>query len=431
MNFIKSIALCCLLTAALPAQTPSPQVRFKTNIGDIDVTLLADDAPATVANFLNYVKKGAYTASIIHRSVAGFVIQGGGFQLVDGKPTPIPEDAPVINEFKNSNKRGTVAMARLDGQANSATNQWFFNLNDNSSNLDNKDGGFTVFGRVSLGGNSLTNMDRIAALPTQNLGAPLDTVPYAGVSFVTVNNILFIPQASAAAVQSAASLTASTDGVAPGEIIVLYGQNLGPDTLTTLTLDSQGRVSTFLGGTRILFNGTPAPLIYTSSGQVSAVVPQNLAGRSSVSIVVENQGIQSAGIALKVAETNPAIFTLNASGKGDGATVRLDGSPVTGSNPAGVGDTLILYGQGYGDTASGSVPDGTIISTILPVPLTPVKLLIDGVETPTLYAGGAGGIVNGVLQVNFKVPQLSPGAHNVQLQIGDRKSPSGVNLQTR
>jgi uncharacterized protein (TIGR03437 family) len=289
-----------------------------------------------------------------------------------------------------------------------------------------------VFGKVTSSG-GLTTMDRIAGLPIQNLGAPLDTVPYSGVSYVTVNNIYYIPQATAAAVQSAASFVSSTGGVAPGEFLVFYGINLGPADLTTLNLDSQGKVTTFLGGTRVLFNGTPAPLIYTSSGQVSAVAPQNLAGRRTVSVVIEYQGIQSAGLTLPVIDWNPAIFTLNASGKGDGAIQRFPNYDViTPANAAKPGDTLILYGEGYGDTVVGtSVPDGTIVGSQLPVPAAEVKLLIDGVERPTIYAGGAPGIVSGVLQVNFVVPQLAAGTHEIQLQIGDKKSPAGVTLQVR
>lgn len=428
----KSISLICLAASATWAQTttPAPQVRFLTNIGNIDVTLTPAAAPLTVANFLAYVNNGAYASSIIHRSVPGFVIQGGGYQLVAGVPTPITALPNVVNEYNVPNTRGTIAMAKVDGDPNSANSQWFFNLVDNSTTLGtSNNGGFTVFGKVTTA-SSLTIMDRIASLPTQNITTGLDTVPYAGTSYVVVNNILYIPQASAAAVQSAASFASSTGGVSPGEFLVLYGQNLGPAALATLTLDSQGKVNTYLGGTRVLFNGTAAPMVYTSSGQVSAIVPQNLAGRSTVSIVVEYLGVQSAAIALPVVGSNPAIFTQNSSGKGDSIVIRLDGSLVTTANPAKADDVLILYGEGYGDISDGP-PDGTIVTTLLPKPLDPVRLLIDSKEYPTLYAGGAGGLVSGVLQVNFKVPALAPGAHDIQLQVLDRKSPSGVNLQTK
>ena len=101
----------------------------------------------TAKNFLNYVDQGLYNGSIIHRAVPNFVIQGGGFSVADGV-SPIESLGSISNEPGNSNVRGTVAMAKIGGDPNSATNQWFINLNDNSANLDEQNGGFTVFGEV-------------------------------------------------------------------------------------------------------------------------------------------------------------------------------------------------------------------------------------------------------------------------------------------
>ena len=101
----------------------------------------------TAKNFLNYVNQGLYNGSIIHRAVPDFIIQGGGFSVADGV-SPIESLGPLKNEPGNSNVRGTVAMAKIGGDPNSATNQWFINLNDNSANLDEQNGGFTVFGEV-------------------------------------------------------------------------------------------------------------------------------------------------------------------------------------------------------------------------------------------------------------------------------------------
>jgi len=123
-------------------------VRFQTNLGDIDVTLLTDSAPATVENFLKYVNRGSFRNTFFHRSVPGFVIQGGGYQF-DTSVKEIPSDPPVRNEFRVSNTRGTVAMAKFGNDPNSATNQWFFNLANNASTLNFQNGGFTVFGRVT------------------------------------------------------------------------------------------------------------------------------------------------------------------------------------------------------------------------------------------------------------------------------------------
>jgi uncharacterized protein (TIGR03437 family) len=131
-----------------------------------------------------------------------------------------------------------------------------------------------------------------------------------------------------------------------------------------------------------------------------------------------------------VALANPGIFTRDSSGKGDGAIVHPDGSPVSTASPAQVGDTLLLYGEGYG-TTSPALPDGAVVGTTLPRPVGTTVLLIDGKPVTPQYAGGAPNYVNGVLQLNFVVPQLAPGAHQVQVQVGTAVSPAGVNLQTR
>src|SRR5438045_5418083 len=93
-------ALLAAGSAVLSGQCDNPSVRIHTNLGDIDVILRVDAAPATVVNFLNYVKKGAYNNAIFHRSIKDFVIQAGGYQLVNHSPVAIPTDPVVKNEFK-------------------------------------------------------------------------------------------------------------------------------------------------------------------------------------------------------------------------------------------------------------------------------------------------------------------------------------------
>ena len=150
--------------------------------GGVKEVLLFDQpgagAPLAVQNFLNYVNDEDYVNSIIHRSITGFIVQGGGFTIDDlannlANPANalgiIPADPPVPNEFNpnRSNLRGTIAMAKLPDDPNSATNQWFFNLADNSDNLDNQNGGFTVFGEV-LSTSDLAVIDAIGAVDTFN-----------------------------------------------------------------------------------------------------------------------------------------------------------------------------------------------------------------------------------------------------------------------
>jgi peptidyl-prolyl cis-trans isomerase A (cyclophilin A) len=143
--------------------------------GEINVLLFDQNgqgAPLTVNNFLQYVNDNDYVNSIIHRSIVDptpFVIQGGGFTVNNLNVGTISTNSPVVNEFSSnrSNTRGTIAMAKLGGDPNSATSQWFFNLADNATNLDNQNGGFTVFGEV-LSQDDLNTIDSIASLETIN-----------------------------------------------------------------------------------------------------------------------------------------------------------------------------------------------------------------------------------------------------------------------
>lgn len=142
------------------------QLRMQTDLGGIDIELFDVGAPQTVANFLNYVNRGDYDGTFIHRNVPGFVLQMGGYSFNpdDGDffgsgTVHIDTDPPVVNEPGISNLRGTIAMAKIGNDPDSATSEFYFNLADNSANLDNQNGGFTVFGDVT--GNGMDTIDEI------------------------------------------------------------------------------------------------------------------------------------------------------------------------------------------------------------------------------------------------------------------------------
>ncbi len=149
-------------------------VRVSTTLGTMDFILFDTATPATVANFKNYVNAGKYTDIAFHRSIAGFVIQGGGFKGAGTGSdfTSMVTDPPVVNEPGIANERGTLSMAKLGGDPNSATSQFFVSLGDNRSNLDYQNGGFTVFGRVA--GNGMTVADAISNLPSSTYNLLLD-----------------------------------------------------------------------------------------------------------------------------------------------------------------------------------------------------------------------------------------------------------------
>ena len=151
---------------------------FSTTEGDIFVEFRPDVAPLNVANFLSYVNSGSYTNSIFHRSVAGFITQGGGY-FVNGNQNldVIPAQQPVADELTLANTRGTLAMANTG--PNSATTQFFFNAEDNTS-INNGQSDYSVFGQiVSLQGpticgtQSLAIMDALNAVPTFDLSSSL------------------------------------------------------------------------------------------------------------------------------------------------------------------------------------------------------------------------------------------------------------------
>ena len=202
------IYLTCLLFAltmlgrSLHAGTV---VRFETSLGSFDVGLFDDTAPNTVTNFLSYVRDGDYAGSIVHRSVPGFVIQGGGYYT---DFSPVPVESPVANEFGASNVRGTLAMAKLSGNPDSADSQWFINLSDNGF-LDQQNGGYTVFGEVLDDGmnvvDAIAALDRDASdvdglaftqLPVLDISLPPDQQRQPD-NLVVVNRLSLVPEPSA------------------------------------------------------------------------------------------------------------------------------------------------------------------------------------------------------------------------------------------
>ena len=157
---------------------------YNVEIGTVRVELYDSNAPQTCANCLKYVDAGVYQNTILQRDVSNFVLQGGGFGWIgNGSFQPLPSYGPIPNEAGISNTAGTLAMAKLSGDPNSASNEWFFNLADNSSNLDSQNGGFTVFGKVIDSNVDLGLLKEIDSYVNQNwasvgLTNPMDVSSY-------------------------------------------------------------------------------------------------------------------------------------------------------------------------------------------------------------------------------------------------------------
>lgn len=176
LSFARSRALIGMAAIFLaPVTALATNVVMHTPFGDVEIELFDEVTPETVANFLQYLRDGSYENSFIHRSDPDFVIQGGGYYYDDGSPIAILTRPAVVNEPGISNDRGTIAMAKKPGDPDSATSQWFFNLENNAAELDDSNGGFTVFGRVV--GSGMDVIDQIADLKVWNAGAPFGELP--------------------------------------------------------------------------------------------------------------------------------------------------------------------------------------------------------------------------------------------------------------
>ena len=214
--------------------------------------------------------------------------------------------------------------------------------------------------------------------------------------------------------------------IAPGEIITLFGSGIGPASAQQ-PLGSAS--STLLAGSRVLFDGTPAPLLYAAPNQINAIVPYRVDGKTTTQLEVESQGQVIAGLPLSVATAVPAIFTLGATGVGPGAVLNQDSSLNSPLNPADRGSVVSVFATGAGQTDPPGM-DGQVAGAILPRPLSRVAVQIGGIDAQVLYAGAAPGLISGVLQVNVLVPlEASSGpAIPIVLNVGPAESPPGVTL---
>jgi uncharacterized protein (TIGR03437 family) len=238
-------------------------------------------------------------------------------------------------------------------------------------------------------------------------------------------------------VANAASYRAG--GVAPGEIVVILGSAMAPSGLVPLSLTANGTLDTTLAGAQVLFDGAPAPLLYVSDKQSSAIVPYAVAGRTSVDVQVKYQGVLSDVVRVPVLPSRPGIFSLDGSGQRLPAILNEDGSINSPSNPAARGSVITIYATGGGERDP-AVADGQILSKVLPTVSLPIAVTFDnGPEYDflalgeVLYAGGSSGSVAGLLQLNVRVPPSAVAGKAVAfgLSIGGDRVPGFLTIALR
>ena len=268
------------------------------------------------------------------------------------------------------------------------------------------------------------NTDPSAVPPTQSVApqGPISiSFPSYGVAFVRLAQAQ--PQIAAGGIVNAA--TYAGGGVAPGELLTIFGQNLGPAP-GSVNQVSAGIVPNSLDGVRVWFDGIAAPILYAGAGQVNVVAPYAIAGEASTSVQVEYLGAFSPSVSVPVLPAQPGIFSLNASGAGPAAVLNQDYSVNSATHPAAPGNAIMIFATGEGATSPANT-DGLVALAASPgQPPPSVTVEIGGQAATVSYAGNAPGLVEGALQVNATVPAtVTPGsAVSLVVTVGTTASPT-------
>lgn len=365
-------------------------VRMQTTKGTLDVVLYSSLTPNTVANFLSY----NYNDTIFHRSPPGFVLQGGGYKAYESPDvfSSVTRQAPVGNEPGISNLASTISMAKVGDDPNSATSEFFFNLSDsNASNLDNQNGGFTAFGRVS--DTSMTALADLTSVATSNYAVKVrqnDTTP-----------------SSANAYWENCPIDASSAPSSIDQTKLLKITSITNIPVLTYTISSapDGAVAT------AAVVGTELQITGVAPGSTSLVVAaRDVDGNTTSQTVPINVTNMTASVALVgLAQTydgTPRQVTATTVPAGLGVTFTYDGSPTAPTNAGSYAVVATVNDPNYSGSASGTLVvskaaatftltgllqtyDGTPKSAgaITNPPGLPVSFTYDGSATPPTAHG--------------------------------------------
>ena len=215
---------------------------------------------------------------------------------------------------------------------------------------------------------------------------------------------------------NAASLLSGPVG--PGEIVTLLG---------SLALGSTSSSPSPI----LLFNGVPAPVIYSGGNQVNAIVPFGIALGGAVNVELRSPAQQIAMVSVPTAAAAPAIFTQTATGTGPGAILNQDGTVNSFANPAPRNSIIMVYGTGFGALTPQAI-DGQIATAPATTTL-PVTATIGGIPADVTYAGAAPGLIAGAVQINVRIPAAAAPdlSAPISLTIGSATTPSGVTVSIR
>ena len=217
-------------------------------------------------------------------------------------------------------------------------------------------------------------------------------------------------------------------GFSPGAIVSIFGNQLGPQSSASFSLNAKGEVDSTLSGVTVTVNGAPAIPLFVQDGQINVILPFNMGTSGEGNVQVAYNSLTSAQFNIPLTPADVQIFTTNARGTGQGSILNQDFSINSGSNPAAPGSVVSVYGTGGGavtpPVTAGNVAGDTLSNVALPFSAT-----VNGEPAVVLYAGTAPGLVYGVYQFNVQLPtDLPAGPAIIVLKVGDSSSQSNVTV---
>ncbi|SRR5579875_663668 len=398
-------------TASVPTTLPWLSVSPTSGSTPTSVTITANPAGLTAGNYQGTVSLASaantitITVNLAVQALPMISVSASSlsFTYISGGVTPAPQTVTVngatgaFTAAAASDTGNWLAVTPLSGNAGSTIS---VSVNPAAISVGQHTGTITLTGTNGLTGQATISVALTVTPPLPDIAQVVNAASYV------------------------------SGDVSPGEIITLFGTNLGPAGQTFhAQLDSSGKLATQLGGVQVLVDNFPAPMVYVSAGQVSAVVPYEVAPYGKANVWLTWQGQTSNIVTLPVAATAPGIFTLDSSGSGL-AAFNADFSLNGPSNPAPKGGVVVLYLTGEGQTVPAGIT-GTINSTPAhnPKPAAPVSVLIGGQPATIQYAGGIEGVVEGLMQLNVQIPAGAPSGNDpVVVTIGGAVTQTGVTL---
>jgi len=292
LTFSKKLLQVQCLLLVTSASFANSVACFNSNMGAFCIELFEFHTPITTANFLTYINNGSYTNGVFHRSEPGFIIQGGRYRVVTNagqKSLVSVTKLPAIqNEFKIHNTRGTVAMAKIPDNPNSASSEWFVNLTDNSSILDAQNGGFTVFGRVIFDGMAV--FDSIGKLARSADDFPLvPPVP----PQPTFDNVVYI-----------SDITVKNPTGVFHENIASFAVDIGDGTVAEVELKLINSDADLL----FELDSESIKILPAKPANVATFLPQS--GLVSITSIMINQTTMANNIRMELVNTQPYQFVL-------------------------------------------------------------------------------------------------------------------------